>query len=110
MENMMSVFHEIESSIYRKANQIHQIAEDWFVSRWQVGEDVGSTKERNCSMKAFDLAQRFGIRVNKILGYNDEAAQFIQKDPIVYAISMVLYLGLNRLLVLVTKGNFKSND
>ena len=72
--------------------------------------DFGSGKIRNCSMKAFEFAQRFGVRVNKILGYNSDAAQFIQKDPIVYAISMVLYLGLNRLLVLVTKGNFKSND
>ena len=96
-----------------RASRIHESASIWYVSRWDLEYsppvDFGSGKIRNCSMKAFELAQRVGVRVDKILGYNDEAAQFIEKDPIVYLTSMGLYLGLYHLLVLVTKGNFKSN-
>lgn len=106
----MPIFHDVESGLWRWANRVHTIAEDRFASRWHVGEDVGSTKERNCSMKAFELAHRSGTFVNKALGYNPDAAQFIEKDPLVYATSMVLYLGLYLLLVKVTNGNFKTND
>jgi hypothetical protein len=100
----MITYRSIIVGIWNWSNRIHSISEDWYFNG-------PAGKERNCSVKAFVLAQKFGIRLNKMLGYKTErGSEFIEKDYLVYATSMVIYFGLFNLLVLVTDGNFKTND
>ena len=72
--------------------------------------DMGTTKLRNCSMKAMDIVVSFAQGLNKLLGYSPEAAEWIEKDPVVYSLSMALYLLLRKVLMIFTRGNFSTND
>jgi len=107
----------IEARLDHWANNIHEQCACLTASRYLVFEsrameslDMGTTKLRECAMKAMDTAASVGRFLNKLLGYSLEASEWVEKDPVVYAITMATYLAIRKILMIFSNGKFKSND
>ena len=101
--------------LFAWAHRTHNKAESIMISRWAFFPlesnmepiDFGTSKERNCSMKAFDIAYVIGSFLNKLFGY--EHFYFISKyDSFIYGFTMLVYLAIRTILIIFTNGNFKN--